>query len=83
MEARVVHAYAAEPPGHGNGAALAGVLRCIAVLLLWFVLVQLAGAQTVLSPVFRFFNQVTGTHFYTLAAAERDQVLAAYPQLRL
>ncbi len=30
--------------------------------------------------VFRFFNRNTGTHFYTVSVAERDKVLASYPQ---
>jgi len=55
-------------------------LRCALVLLLWLVLAQLVGAQTALRPVFRFFNQATGTHFYTIVTAERDHVLASYPQ---
>jgi uncharacterized protein (DUF1800 family) len=32
------------------------------------------------SPVFRFYNTVLGTHFYTISAVERDAVLARYPQ---
>ena len=55
-------------------------LRCATVLLLWLALVQLVGAQVAVSPVYRFFNQATGTHFYTIVAAERDHVLGAYPQ---
>lgn len=32
------------------------------------------------SPVYRFYNTVTGTHFYTSSAAERDYVSAKYLQ---
>jgi uncharacterized protein (DUF1800 family) len=32
-----------------------------------------------LSPVVRFFNTRTGTHFYTIDMAERDNVLQLYP----
>ena len=32
------------------------------------------------SPVFRFYNTQTGTHFYTISQAERDLVLVRYPQ---
>lgn len=32
------------------------------------------------SPVYRFYNTVTGTHFYTASAAERDHVSATYLQ---
>jgi uncharacterized protein (DUF1800 family) len=31
------------------------------------------------SPVYRFYNQKTGTHFYTINPAERDNVIAKYP----
>jgi len=31
-------------------------------------------------PVFRFYNVDTQTHFYTASAAERDHVIATYPQ---
>ncbi len=30
-------------------------------------------------PVVRFYNERTGTHFYTIDTAERDQVLRLYP----
>ena len=30
-------------------------------------------------PVVRFYNERTGTHFYTIDSAERDQVLRLYP----
>ena len=32
------------------------------------------------SPVFRFFNTQTGTHFYTISTTDRDTVLARWPQ---
>lgn len=32
------------------------------------------------SPVYRFYNTLTGTHFYTSSAAERDYVSVKYPQ---
>lgn len=31
-------------------------------------------------PIYRFYNTKTGTHFYTVSAAERDSVRAKYPQ---
>ncbi len=31
------------------------------------------------APVFRFYNTATGTHFYTIEAAERDQILQRFP----
>ncbi len=63
----------------------AAPMRCVTILLLWLTLVHLVGAQTIaapsgVSPVFRFYNQQTGTHFYTIVAAERDHVIATYPQ---
>ena len=54
--------------------------RCASILLFCAALAQPAGAQSSLNPVFRFFNSATGTHFYTIVAAERDHVLSAYPQ---
>ena len=29
--------------------------------------------------MYRFFNTATGTHFYTISQAERDNVIATYP----
>ena len=54
--------------------------RCAAVAAL--ALCAFAGvAQAQLpSPVFRFYNTQTGTHFYTINQAERDIVLVRYPQ---
>ncbi len=60
--------------------ARAALPRCVLAQVLWLMLVQLVGAQAALSPVYRFFNQQTGTHFYTIVAAERDQVIAGSPQ---
>ncbi|MFQ3573077.1 MAG: trypsin-like peptidase domain-containing protein [Thermodesulfovibrionales bacterium] len=37
---------------------------------------------SVRSPVYRFFNTSTGTHFYTISTAERDHVRNTYPQFR-
>ena len=51
-------------------------------LIVGLALAAVAGAaQAQLpSPVFRFFNSYTGTHFYTISQPERDLVLARYPQ---
>ncbi len=35
------------------------------------------------SAVYRFYNNRTGTHFYTISAAERDAVVAQYPWFTL
>ena len=32
-----------------------------------------------LSPVYRFFNDATGAHFYTASSLERDTVIASFP----
>jgi hypothetical protein len=34
------------------------------------------------SPIYRFFNTLTGTHFYTISEAEKASILAGLPQLR-
>jgi hypothetical protein len=31
-------------------------------------------------PVYRFYNNLTGVHFYTISGSERDTVLNNYPQ---
>jgi len=58
---------------HGLALALAIVLCMVA---------DLARAADP-SPVYRFYNTRTGTHFYTIAAAERDAVVAQYPWFTL
>lgn len=40
----------------------------------------LAPALISRGPVYRFYNTATGSHFYTLSAAERDNVVATYRQ---
>jgi uncharacterized protein (DUF1800 family) len=40
---------------------------------------QVAAAADQTYPVVRFYNERTGTHFYTIDTAERDQVLRLYP----
>jgi uncharacterized protein (DUF1800 family) len=40
---------------------------------------QDASAADQAYPVVRFYNERTGTHFYTIDSAERDQVLRLYP----
>lgn len=32
------------------------------------------------SPVYRFYNTQTGTHFFTISEAEKDYVIVTYPQ---
>ncbi|MFC5495928.1 serine protease [Caenimonas terrae] len=39
-------------------------------------------ASTPRIPIHRFFNTVTGAHFFTPSAGERDYVIATYPQFR-
>ena len=41
------------------------------------LLSQPAGAL----PVFRLFNKVSGSHFYTMTVSERDHVLSTMPQV--
>ena len=63
-----------------RGGLRAFARHCIGLAAL--ALAALAGAaQAQLpSPVFRFYNTQTGTHFYTINVAERDFVLVRYPQ---
>jgi uncharacterized protein (DUF1800 family) len=53
------------------GAAVAFALAAV-------IFAEGACAQA-LTPVTRFYNLSTGTHFYTISAAERDYVIAHYP----
>ena len=41
------------------------------------------GPTTVTTPLYRFFNVVTGTHFYTISEAEKNDVIAHLPQFHL
>ena len=50
----------------------------VAATLAATILAQGAFAQT-LTPVNRFYNLSTGTHFYTISPTERDYVIAHYP----
>ena len=65
----------------GNPRGLRAVGRAL-IALAALTLGALAGAVQAQSPspVFRFFNTQTGTHFYTINQAERDLVLAKYGQ---
>ena len=37
-------------------------------------------SSTGATPLYRFYNNVTGTHFYTVNLTERDFVMKSYPQ---
>ena len=45
----------------------------------WLAADPITGTSQTRTPVYRFFNRVTGAHFYTANAQERDQVIATYP----
>jgi uncharacterized protein (DUF1800 family) len=60
----------------GWRALLAGLPAVMALAALLFALPAAAAAP---SPVFRFYNTATGTHFYTISVSERDAVIARYP----
>jgi Repeat of unknown function (DUF5648) len=38
-------------------------------------------SDPILSPVYRFYNQITGAHFFTINAAEKDYVIATWPTI--
>ncbi len=67
---------------HGSGRTSRKLLQWALPLLLaltaW-IAPALAVAQTAV-PVYRFFNDLTGTHFYTTSTVERDIVLSRWPQ---
>jgi uncharacterized protein (DUF1800 family) len=68
------------PPAFSARAQLWSAMYRTLLALLCALFAAAVGAQTGTSPVFRFFNQQTGTHFYTIVVAERDHVIATYPQ---
>ena len=43
--------------------------------------ITLTTPPVVLAPVYRFYNVTNGTHFYTNSAAERDHVIATWPNI--
>jgi len=43
---------------------------------------QPGGIQQILSPVYRFFNPLAGTHLYTINSDERDSVLTDLPHFK-
>jgi hypothetical protein len=48
-------------------------------LCAWMAGAAAAWAESAV-PVYRFFNDQTGTHFYTTSTLERDIVLSRWPQ---
>src|SRR5690349_17878066 len=62
--------------GRMRAALLRMVVATAGLFAAWF---STAAVAVDASPVFRFYNTRTGTHFYTISAAERDSVLANYP----
>ena len=32
------------------------------------------------TPLYRFYNNITGTHFYTVNLSERDWIMNTFPQ---
>jgi uncharacterized protein (DUF1800 family) len=71
--------------GAGDGYSAWGRMRTIVRTTLGAVafgiaLQHTAAAATPSVPVFRFYNTQTGTHFYTASPAERDRVVATWPQ---
>ncbi len=58
-----------------------GLIIAIAVAMLVPVLAAPAFADVDAAPVWRFYNQSTGSHFYTASGAERDAVSSKYSTL--
>lgn len=67
----------AQAKPRATGAMVRAFITVVALALA--AIAGTAAAQTP-TPVYRFFNSQTGTHFYTISTAERDFVLARYPQ---
>ena len=58
-----------------------GILLAAAGLLLLLAVASYARADPAPVTVWRFYNRITGVHFYTADLAERSLVLANYPDL--
>ena len=58
-----------------------GILIAAAALLLLLAVTTYARADPAPVTVWRFYNKITGVHFYTADLAERSLVLASYPNL--
>ena len=61
------------------GGAMGRILAALAFALAAWLAPASAAAQSAV-PVYRFFNDQTGTHFYTTSTFERDIVLSRWPQ---
>ena len=66
----------------GSGAELTDALQVGAFRSRWLAawLAPALAARATAVPVYRFFNNLTGTHFYTMSTIERDIVLSRWPQ---
>lgn len=58
-----------------------GILLAGGALLLLLAVATYARADSAPVTVWRFYNKLTGVHFYTADLAERSLVLASYPNL--
>ena len=63
-------------------------VRTVAALIIGVLVAAAVMAPAVASAIpaptqaiYRFYNQSTGAHFYTASAAERDHVMATWPEL--
>lgn len=65
-------------PATARGRSLQARFAAAVLAILTLAMAGWAFAQDA-SQVFRFYNEKTGTHFYTISAAERDKVLSNYP----
>ncbi|MEO5702201.1 MAG: DUF1800 family protein [Casimicrobiaceae bacterium] len=69
MQSRVMHG------ARHVGALLGTGFRCLGALAF---MAFTAPAWADASPVYRFYNTAKGTHFYTISATERDDVMLRY-----
>jgi uncharacterized protein (DUF1800 family) len=63
---------------HARGRVARTVASLLVAVAAWFACAAAFAESAV--PVFRFFNDQTGTHFYTTSTSERDIVLSRWPQ---
>ena len=57
------------------------LMLCFALLAALAAIPSVAQAANGAVPVYRFYNRRAGSHFYTVSADERDQVITRWPMI--
>ncbi len=65
-----------------SGFSRNGVKRLIAAVAAFATLGAAGAGEAATAPIARFYNILTGAHFWTADMAERDKILQQYPQFK-